>query len=941
MLNGWVIVLASFAYLGLLFAVAFYADRRAAAGRSVIAHPVVYSLSLGVYATAWTFYGSVGRAAQDGVGFLPIYIGPTLMIALWWLVVRKIIRISKENRITSLADFVASRYGKSALLGGLVTVIAVVGILPYISLQLKAVYSSFTILLQYPEIVMPSNLAAEPVVGDTAFWVALMLAAFTIAFGTRTLDAAEHHQGMVAAIAVESLVKLLAFLVVGAFVTYVIFDGFGDVFARAATDPNIAPMLTPLDGVAGSYASWCWLTILSMLAILLLPRQFQVAVIENVDERHLNRALWLFPLYMLAINVFVLPIAFGGLLRFPTGTVDADTFVLTLPMAERHEWIALLVFIGGLSAATGMVIVETIALSTMVCNDLVMPILLRLPGLKLSERSDLTEWLLTIRRGAILAILLLGYSYFRAAGEAYALVAIGLISFAAVAQFAPAVLGGIFWKGGTRRGALAGLVAGFAVWFYTLMLPAFARSGWLPIGLLETGPFGIEALRPVSLFGLSGLDQTTHAMLWSMIANIGAYVGVSLAAAQSADEHRQATLFVDVFRHGGTSGVIGAARFWRGTASAPDLHALLVRFMGVAGADAIFADHARAHGREWPRDPIDADAELVHFVETKLAGVIGASSSRIMVASVVKEEALSVEEVRQIVDEASQVVAYTHRLEQKSRELEAATAELRAANERLQELDRLKDDFVSTVSHELRTPLTSIRSFSELLREDPDVDIEKRKRFLDIITKETERLTRLINEILDLSKLESGTTEWNDTIVDMREVVENAVAATSELFREKNVRVETRIAPSLPPLVADADRILQVLYNLLSNAVKFCEAGKGEVVVIAEVEGDAIRVDVRDNGPGISARDQEIVFEKFRQAGRAMTGRPRGTGLGLHISYRIVEHFGGRIWVRSRAGAGATFSFTLPLRGTSRPLLRGNRPSVPAVAAGPIRGTVR
>ena len=348
MLQGWVIVVTSFAYLGLLFAIAYYADRRADAGRSVIASPYIYSLSLGVYATAWTFYGSVGRAAADGVGFLPIYIGPTLMIALWWVVMRKIIRISKRNRITSLADFIASRYGKSALLGGLVTVIAVVGILPYISLQLKAVSSSFTILLHYPEVVVPAKFGAMPVLQDTALGVALILAAFTIAFGTRHLDAAEHHEGMVAAIAFESLVKLLAFLAVGAFITFGIYDGFGDVFARAAGVPKLRAMLTPLEGVAGSYAGWMWLTVLSMLAIMFLPRQFQVAVIENVDEKHLNKAIWLFPLYMIAINVFVLPIAFGGLLHFPSGNVDADTFVLTLPMAEHQELLALLVFIGGL-----------------------------------------------------------------------------------------------------------------------------------------------------------------------------------------------------------------------------------------------------------------------------------------------------------------------------------------------------------------------------------------------------------------------------------------------------------------------------------------------------------------------------------------------------------------------------------------------------------------
>ncbi len=910
MLQGWVIVVTSFAYLGLLFAIAYFADKRADAGRSVIANPYIYSLSLAVYATAWTFYGSVGRAAGDGVGFLPIYIGPTLMIALWWVVMRKVLRISKENRITSLADFVASRYGKSALLGGVVTVIAVIGIVPYISLQLKAVSNSFTIVLRYPEIIMPATVGEVPILQDTALWVALILALFTILFGTRHLYSAEHHEGMVAAIAFESLVKLLAFLAVGVFVTFGIYDGFGDVFARAAADPKLSPLLAPLEGVAGGYASWVWLTVLSMLAIMFLPRQFQVTVIENTSERHLNKAIWLFPLYMLAINVFVLPIAFGGRLHFPGGTVDADTFVLTIPMAEKQELLALLVFIGGLSAATGMVIVETIALSTMACNDLVMPVLLRMRGLRLNERPDLTGLLLGIRRGAILLILLLGYLYFRLAGEAYALVSIGLISFAAVAQFAPAVLGGIFWKGATRRGALCGLLAGFAVWFYTLLLPALARSGWLPIGLLEHGPFGVALLKPLQLFGLAGLDQITHAMLWSMIANVGAYVLASLLDTQGAQEHRQASLFVDVFTRAGEG---AGARFWRGTASAADLHSLLARFLGAGAADETFRSYARAKGLAWPGEPLPADAEFVHHVETQLAGAIGAASARIMVASAVKEEALTLEEVRKILDEASQVVMYSHRLEQKSRELEAASAELRAANERLKELDRLKDDFLSTVTHELRTPLTSIRAFSEILNQDPRIELAQRRKFLAIITKETERLTRIINQVLDLAKIEAGRAEWSETPVDLRDLIGDTVSAMSQVFEEKNIRVEVRLPDRVPPVRADLDRIIQVLLNLLSNAVKFCDQVHGLIEVSLAEDDGSLRVDVRDNGPGISARDQQVIFDKFVQAGDALTNKPQGSGLGLYISRHIVEHHGGRLWVQSRPGEGACFSFTLPV----------------------------
>ena len=910
MLQGWVVIVCSFAYLGILFAIAYYGDKRADAGRSIIANPYVYSLSLGVYATAWTFYGSVGRAASNGVGFLPIYLGPTLMIALWWLVMRKIIRISKVNRITSLADFIGSRYGKSALLAGLASIIAVVGIVPYISLQLKAVSTSFTILLQYPQVSMPIKPGAAPVLGDTALYVALLLAAFSILFGTRHLDASERHEGMVAAIAFESLVKLLAFLAVGVFVTFGIYNGFGDTFTRAASNPELRPLLTPLDGVAGSYGSWVWLTILSMFAIMFLPRQFQVSVVENVDENHINKAIWLFPLYMLAINIFVLPIAFGGLMHFPKDVVDADTFVLTVPMAERQQGLALLVFIGGLSAATGMVIVETIALSTMLCNDLAMPVLLRMKMLRLKERRDLSGLLLGIRRGAIVLVLLLGYCYFRLAGEAYALVSIGLISFAAVAQFAPVILGGIFWKGGTRMGALAGLSTGFAVWGYTLLLPAFAKSGWLPISFLEQGPFAVSLLRPQQLFGLAGLDENTHALVWSMLSNIGAYVAVSLTGRPNAVEQAQATLFVDVFKQ---TGEIGGSRFWRGTASVPELRALLRRFLGPEPADEEFASYARQRGLK-SIDEIKADADLVHFAETELAGAIGTASARVMVASVVDEEPLGIDEVMNILDETSQVIAYSHKLEQKSQELEVASAELRAANERLKELDELKDDFVSTVSHELRTPLTSIRALSEIVHGNPDMSNAERTKFLGIIVKESERLTRLINQVLDLSKIESGNIEWNTTEVNLKEVIEDSVSATSQLFQENRAKLELRISENVPAIRVDRDRLMQVVINMVSNAVKFCDRQAGLVSICLHHNDYSLQVDVRDNGAGISPGDQQIIFEKFRQGGDTLTEKPQGTGLGLTISRHIIEHFNGRLWVESQVGKGATFSFTLPLK---------------------------
>jgi signal transduction histidine kinase len=770
---------------------------------------------------------------------------------------------------------------------------------------------------------MPNKHAAPLFLGDNTFYIAMLLAAFAILFGTRHLDATERHEGLVAAVAFESLVKLLAFIAVGLFVSFGMYEGFDDIFRRAQEVAQLSPLFT-LGVEGGNYASWASLTFLSMAAVMFLPRQFQVTVVENVDERHLDKAIWLFPLYLLAINVFVLPIAFGGLLHFPQDTVDADTFVLTLPIARHQPWLSLFAFIGGLSAATGMVIVETIALSTMVCNELVMPALIRMKSLRIAERPDVSGLLLGIRRGAIVFILVLGYLYFYLAGEAYALVSIGLISFSAVAQFAPAIVGGLYWKYGTRAGAICGLTAGFAVWVYTLLLPSFAKSGWLPITFLSQGILGIELLHPQQLFGLQGFDDITHCLFWSMLANLGCYVAVSLLWRPGAVERSQATLFIDLWREPADA---AGPRSWKGSASIEDLLRLLGRFLGLERAEEAFAAYARARGAK-SVEALAADAHLVRHAESLLAGAIGSASARVMVASVVKEEPPGMDEVMNIIDEASQVLAYSRQLEEKSRELEAATNELRRANRRLQELDRLKDDFISTVTHELRTPLTSIRAFSEILKDNPSLDDAQRSRFLAIVIKESERLTRLINQVLDLSKLESGNAEWRSTEIDMREVVDDAAASVSQMFEENGVELKIDRQQQLPTILADRDRLMQVMLNLLSNAAKFCRRPGGRVTVNLTRQDGFLRVDVTDNGIGISDSDKEVIFEKFRQAADAPAGQSRGTGLGLPICRQIVNHFGGRLWVDSRAGEGATFSFTLPI-----PVAEGSAPAQGVAAA--------
>lgn len=732
MLPASTVIIASFAYLALLFLVAHVGDKRAREGRSLIGNAWVYTLSLGVYCTAWTYFGSVGRAASSGLWFLPIYLGPTLAMLMAWMVLRKMIRIARSYRITSIADFIASRHGKSTLLAMLVTLIAVVGILPYVALQLKAIASGYALLTAAPGAALQQPLAWWR---DSTLYIALALAGFTIAFGTRHLDTTERHEGMVAAIAVESVVKLLAFLAVGVFVTWHLFDGPADLFGRAAARPELGRLLslgntggaTAATGFAGG--QWFALTLLAMLSVIFLPRQFQMMVVENVDERHLRRATWAFPLYLLLINLFVLPIALGGLLYFGVGRQNPEAFVLSLPLADGQPGLALAAFIGGLSAATGMVIVEAIAVSTMVCNDLVMPLLLR-AGLRTAH--DLSGVLLGIRRTVIVAILLLGYLYYRVAGEDYALVSIGLISFAAVAQFAPPMLAGMYWKGGTRHGALAGLGAGFVLWAWTLMLPSIAKSGWIPAGYIDQGPFGVAWLRPEQLLGLAGLDNLTHALFWSLLVNTALYFGVSLLSRPSAREASQALMFVDVFQRTERGAAEAGPVFWRGRARLADLRQLATRFLGAAAADRLLNDYARRNGLAGP-EQLAADARLVQFIETQLAGAIGSASARLVVASVVEEEALELDDVMRILDEASRETAalraHSQALEEKSLSLERATADLSKANEQLKSLDLLKDDFMSSVTHELRTPLTSIRALAELMLDDPAMDTGQRQHF--------------------------------------------------------------------------------------------------------------------------------------------------------------------------------------------------------------------
>ncbi len=883
--GGNILVAVCLGYVACLFAVAFWAERRAAQGRfGWLRGPAVYTLSLSIYCTAWTFYGAVGTAARGGLDYLPIYLGPTIVFVGWYFLLRKLVRVGHVQHITSIADLISSRYGKSPALGVAVTVIAVVGSTPYIALQLKSVSLSFTAFAAHDPTIAAASQAW------TGLWVAAGLAVFTVLFGTRSVDANERHHGVVSAIAVEAVVKLVALVAVGAFVVWGLFPGPAAVFGAMPPALMAEQIFTP---------RWVTQSFLAACAVVCLPRMFQVLVVENVDERQLATAGWAFPLYLAMISVFVLPIAIGGLATAPEGT-NPDLFVLSVPLAAGRDDLALLAFLGGFSAATSMVIVAAIALSTMVSNHIVMPLWLRW---RRGREGDLRRVLLLARRLSIAGVLALGYVYFLVSAPS-ALAAIGLISFAGAAQIAPALVGALYWRGATRAGAMAGIAAGFVVWAYTLFLPSFEGGFLISADAIAHGPFGLGFLRPHALLGLDGWDPLVHAVFWSMTANVAAFVGVSLASTPRPLEQFQAAQFVDVFRQSAaTPGIVSRS------ATSEDLLGLAVRLLGPGPAEALFAVEARAQGRtEGLPAPTD---RFIDRLERELAGTVGAASAHELVNPTAGRGAVSVDGLMRMADETLQLLDAKRRLEQQSRELEEAAARLRHANDQLKRMDALKDAFLSQVSHELRTPMTSIRSFAEILGDAEDLDEATTRRFLAIIRDESVRLTRLLDDILDLSFLESGRVTFNLAPVRIGDVIDRALAATEGLRASSGVPVVSGDEGTDVVVEADFDRLTQVVVNLVSNAIKYGRCDDPRVTITAGQTEDRVFIDVADRGPGIPPDRRDDVFQKFQRLGESNLAG--SAGLGLPISREIMRNLDGDLVVLPNA-PGAVFRLLLPRR---------------------------
>ena len=648
MLQGWVVVAVALGYIGLLFLVASYGDRMHRFGGAGRNRLLIYPLSLAIYCTSWTFFGSVGSASRTGFEFLTIYIGPMLMVGLFSPLIVRIVRLAKAQNITSIADFIAARYGKSQAVAATVALIAIVGTIPYIALQLKAVSGSLETIIAQMTFAADT---ARPLLGDIALFVALAMATFAVLFGTRHIDATEHQHGLMLAIAAESIVKLLAFLAVGVFITFFMFHGPAALFAAAQEHPYSAAIFSRPPAFDTLIAT----TLLSFIAIILLPRQFHVAVVENHNEGEIKRAAWLFPAYLVLINIFVVPIALAGLLTFRNGEVDSDMFVLALPLQTGSSVMAIVAFVGGLSAATAMVIVESVALSIMVSNDIVMPLVLRRRGSLISGRENVGSLLLTARRVAIFAIILLAYLYYRTAGDAQ-LASIGLLAFAALAQLAPAFFGGLFWRRATGGGALAGMIAGFVVWAYTLLLPSFADVGIVSQYILTDGPWHITALRPQHLFGLD-LPPLVHGVIWSLAVNILAYIGMSLRREPSPIERIQANTFVP----SELAPMAPSFRLWRSSVTVEELSATVARYLGEERTRSAFESFAATHRVSLERKD-EADFRLVRHAEHILASAIGGASSRLVLSLLLRKRTVSTKAALKLLDDANAAIQYNREI---------------------------------------------------------------------------------------------------------------------------------------------------------------------------------------------------------------------------------------------------------------------------------------
>ena len=860
-------------YLALLFFIAFWAEKRKS--NFWANNPYVYSLSLAVYCTAWTYYGSIGVAANQGLEYLAIYIGPIIIIPAWIVINSKIIRISRVNKISSIADFISLRYGNSRSFGAIISVVCILAIIPYIGLQIKAISDTFHLVTKSEN---PNNIFT-----DTATYVVLLIAIFSSYYGTRYVDASEKRLGIISAVAVESFLKLIFFVILGIFVTYGIFNGFDDIYEKAKNLPEFTQR-NSFNGLEGSF-NWMLTSMLSMTAIFLLPRQFHTTIIENRKENHLKTAIWVFPLYLLIFNFFVFPIAWGGKILFLGQNVNPELFPILIPQKFGSILISVIVFLGGLSASISMIIISSVTLSIMLSNNVIIPYGW-IDTFKTKNDTFNNKNIVNIRKVSIFLLIITAFVFYKYLILESSLFSVGLVSFVLIAQLAPSFFGAIFWRRGTYTGAVIGLILGILICYINLIIPQYLKA--------INPELAINQYRILQFFKIPYLETIPQVFFWSLLANATVFTIISVSSKGNYRERNYAEIYVDINRyiqnHEG-------AYIWKGKANVSDIRRILVKFLGDKKTKQALKIFNLKYNIDDENDT--ADSRFIKFSENLLSGRIGTASAKILIEGVTKEDKISLPEVLKILEESKENITLNRKLTEQSRQLRRLSDDLRSANSSLIEKDKQKDDFLDSVTHELRTPITAIRAAGEILLDDDDIPLEIKKDFLENIISESDRLNEIINDILYLDKLESGTIKLNINKNNIIDTYHKALKPIYHLIQQKNIHHSEINLLNDNEFYYDEARIIQVFQNILGNAYKFTEES-GMIQVKFQEKDNLLKIGIFNTGKKIPDEDIDLIFDKFYQSKHQNIRKPVGTGLGLAICKKIIDAHQGKIYAENK-----------------------------------------
>lgn len=868
-------------YLGLLFFFAFIAEKKR---KSFLwsTNPYIYALSLAVYCSAWTYYGSIGVASESGLEYLAIYIGPVIVIPAWIYINSKIIRISRVNKISSIADFISLRYGNSRFIGALVALVCIMAIIPYIGLQIKAISETFHLLTETQD--------SKYIIDDSTTYIVLIIAIFSSYYGTRYVDASEKRLGIIAAVAIESILKLVFFVILGLFVVYGVFNGFQDIYNQASQLPDFEKLNT-FNGLEGGF-NWFLMSLLSMTAIFLLPRQFHTTIVENRKEKHLRTAIWLFPLYLLVINFFVFPIAWGGKILFFGQNVNSEFYSILIPQKMGNYFISAMVFFGGLSASISMIIISSIALSVMLSNNVIIPYGW-LNSFKINSDSINTKTIVNIRKFSIFSLIVLGFVFYKYLIESSSLFSIGLVSFVLIAQLAPSFFGAVFWRRGNFTGAVAGIIAGVAICYISLVFPIYFESTYQNSWFFNF--FRIPYLTPIA-----------NVFFWSLLVNSALFSIISASTVSSYRERNFAELYVDIDDYIQNH---ENAYIWRGTANVSDIQKILVKFLGEKKTQQALKIFNLKYNISDQSNT--ADARFIKFSENLLSGRIGTASAKILIEGVTKEDKISLTEVLKILEESKETISRNKQLREQSSQLRQLSEDLQDANENLIIKDRQKDEFLDSVAHELRTPLTAIRATSEIILDDEEMPLEIKKDFLENIISESDRLAEIINDILYLDKLEAGTLPLQLSENNIVETYHKALKPLGQLMEQKKLHHSEVNLLKNEILDFDEMKMIQVFQNILGNAVKFTNE-QGMIQTKFREEDDQIRISIFNTGKAIPDEDLKYIFDKFYQSKNQNIRKPMGSGLGLAICKKIITAHGGEISAKNKE-IGVSFEIVLKM----------------------------